>query len=378
MKLIIFLIVSGVFILLTTLIFTKSQILPKKSDFANPVANLSTFTPTPTSTPTPTPTPTLKLLPTFEKGLNIVFFESKGETSFRTVADDVFTKVKKLGITDVSLVFFFFQNDTNSVEIYEDETRTLKDAEIRQIIRLAKSKNFIVQLRPFLGLKASFSNPDSGVGRWNITPTDYDLWFENYSAILKKYAAIAQQEGVPTFGIGSEMKSMAANSAKWGQVIKKVREVYKGKIIYAGNWDEFTSGGPFENDLGWLSEVDLIGIDAYFPLNVGQNPSVSDLVSTWGNWASIFERVKGRGKRVIVSEIGITPNEYFDKPWITSTEASNLSAQEKYYRAAIEFFRGKVSGMYFWAVDGFRTGDAGGFSPLGRPAEKVLADWTIN
>lgn len=378
MKLIIFLMVSGVFILLTTLIFTKSQTFPQKSDFANPVSNLSTFTPTPTSTPTPRPTPTVGKLPTFEKGLNIVFFESKSNTNYQSRITSTLDQFKNLGITHASIVFFFFQDGPSSVEIYEDTMRTLTETEIRQIIRIAKSKNFEIQLRPFLGVKTGFSNPEAGIGRWNITPADQNLWFENYSAQLVKYATIAQQEGVPTFGIGSEMKSVAGNSAKWEEVIKKIREVYKGKVIYAGNWDEFTNDGPFENELGWLLGVDLIGIDAYFPLNVGQNPSISELVSAWGKWAKILERVKNSGKKVIVSEIGITPNPYFDKPWITSQEVSDLTAQEKYYAAAIEFLRDKVSGIYFWAVDGYKTGDVGGFSPLGRPTEKVLVNWKVN
>jgi hypothetical protein len=378
MKFIIFLAVSSVFILLTTLIFTKTQTLPKTSDFVNPLLNSTISTPVPTSTITPTPAPTEKQLPTFEKGLNIVFFESRQNTNYQDRVIGTFDEVKKLGITYVSLVFFFFQDDANSVEIYEDGRRTLTETEVRHIIRIAKAKNFEVQLRPFLGVKTSFSNPAEGVGRWNIKPRDSNLWFENYSSILKKYATIAQQEGIPTFGIGSEMKSTAANSAKWEEVIGQVREVYKGKIVYAANWDEFTNSGPFENDLGWLQDVDLIGIDAYFPLNVSQNPSISQLLDAWGKWNIIFERVKNSGKKVVISEIGITPNAYFTKPWLTSQEVTDLSAQEKYYKAAIEFLKSRISGIYFWAVDGYRTSDAGGFSPLGKPAEKVLADWVIN
>lgn len=319
-------------------------------------------------------------LPVFKKpevAVNIVFFESKRNSDYKNLAENVIEHVRSLGIKQVSLVFFFFQEEITSTDLYRDEKRTLTDQEIREIIRIAKSKNLTVQLRPFLGIKKTFETPQSNQGRWNIEPQNSETWFKNYLNILTHYAQLAQEENVEVFGIGSEMKSQAFEKQKWHELIDKVRKAYQGQIIYAGNWDEFTTGGPFEKDLSWLSKVDIIGIDAYFPLEVSSSPSQDQLVAAWGKWQFVFDHLKKSGKQVIISEIGITAaKEHFDEPWVSSHDSSDILSQEKYYKAFLQFFKGKVDNIFIWAIDGYQTGDAGGFSPIGRPAENVIRSWT--
>jgi len=312
-----------------------------------------------------------------EKGINVVFFRNIEESDIEEVAKTL-DRLKDIGVTHISVVLFIYQEGKTSTKIYEDSHQTLPKDQLVKYIRAAKEKGFTLQLLPLLGVS---EGDDDSVGKWNISPADLSKWFASYDEEILKYAEIAEVEKVEVFGIGSEMSSLSGETGRWQNLIEKVRGVYKGQILYAANWDDFTEG-TFRNELGWLKKVDIIGVDSYFPLKTGENPSVEELQSVWTKWEAIFARLRTSDKKIIVSEIGITSTtEHFDEPWrfdIDDKEV-DLATQEKYYEAAFRFFQNKVDGIYWWVIDDGLPPQSPlqdkGFSPLGKPAEQVLRKW---
>ena len=59
------------------------------------------------------------------------------------------------------------------------------------------------------------------------------------------------------------------------------RAVYKGKLTYAANWD-----GEFEEVAFW-DALDVIGVQAYFPLTEERVPSVTKLTQAWAPYADV-------------------------------------------------------------------------------------------
>ena len=61
------------------------------------------------------------------------------------------------------------------------------------------------------------------------------------------------------FSVGTELQIPALQrEADWRQLIKDVRAVYSGKLIYSANWYEEYEGIKF-----W-DALDAIGVQAYF------------------------------------------------------------------------------------------------------------------
>jgi hypothetical protein len=71
------------------------------------------------------------------------------------------------------------------------------------------------------------------------------------------------------------------------------------QILYGCNWY------PDVNAVNWWDAVDLIGVDAYYPLSQSQYPSLSELKSNWkpimNNLNSIHQKF---GKKIVFAEIG--------------------------------------------------------------------------
>jgi len=123
-----------------------------------------------------------------------------------------------------------------------------------------------------------------------------DLWvrgYENYDT-LKEFrkgrfehtVAWARQAylrpGGKTYKRISQRRAWIDES--WVELIRRVREVYGGQLTYGANFDNY-------RDVGFWSELDLIGINGYFPLRKHLNRELSDEEKReqfLGAWRSIF------------------------------------------------------------------------------------------
>ncbi|HEX5570296.1 MAG TPA: hypothetical protein VFX31_02855, partial [Ktedonobacterales bacterium] len=153
-------------------------------------------------------------------------------------------------------------------------------------------------------------------------------WFDNYTAFASEYARLSQKYHLPYFIMGDELTNVTTDTShtsakgdpygidrgvpgesfpnctgrrdcEWRHVIHALRSSeydtfikhqpaqgggYTGKLIYAANSEGASSGEglpEFEN-ITWWGAVDIIGVDAYFPLTqMSADLDVGSLQKAW-------------------------------------------------------------------------------------------------
>lgn len=98
---------------------------------------------------------------------------------------------------------------------------------------------------------------------------------KSYEDFIVAYAKSAAKINAEIFCIGTELEKFVLNRPQfWEQLIRTIRKVYKGKLTYAANWDEYKK-------LTFWNQLDFIGVDAYFPLSEKETPTVTDFEKGW-------------------------------------------------------------------------------------------------
>lgn len=203
-----------------------------------------------------------------------------------------------------------------------------------------------------------------------------------YDTFILTYAEMAEEANAEIFCIGTELEQFVKNRPDyWRELIKKVRKVYKGKLTYAANWDEYSRTPFWEN-------VDYIGIDAYFPLSEEKTPSVEMLKKGWQRWKiKIKELSLAKNKPVLFTEFGYRSMDFTaKKPWLVdrNEEQVNLDGQSNALKAVFEEFWNEdwFAGGYFWKWF-MHHEKAGGdqdnrFTPQNKPAGQVITEFYKN
>jgi Glycoside Hydrolase Family 113 len=98
-------------------------------------------------------------------------------------------------------------------------------------------------------------------------------------------------------------------------LIKKVRNIYSGKLTYAANWNSEVS------DISFWDDLDFIGIQAYFPIAKNNNPTLSELEAGWVKHLEFLEVLnKKYNKPILFTELGYKSTPDAGKtPWEWNT-----------------------------------------------------------
>jgi hypothetical protein len=256
------------------------------------------------------------------------------------------------------------------------------DQGIRHTTLLARKRGIKTMLKPHIWLR----NRHDGKWRSDIemhSEKDWQSWFAHYRQFIVHYAMLADTLGIEALCIGTELhQTTRQRENDWREIIKAVREVYNGKLIYAANWYK-----EFEEIKFW-DALDYIGIQAYFPLTSEENPEVEDLIKGWDTHLKKIEKLhKQTGKPVAFTEVGYrSMSDAAIEPWKwpergAEQNASNLDlrTQKNCYQALFQTFWDKpwFAGCYIWKwfPNSGRGDGAKGFSPQNKPAQVVLAEW---
>lgn len=235
-----------------------------------------------------------------------------------------------------------------------------------------QTRGIKVMLKPHLWIR-------HGQYTGHLTMQNEDDWkaFEDsYRIFILDYAKLAQIEQVNIFSIGVELEQFVASRPNyWRKLIKEVRAIYKGKLTYASNWDEY-SRVPF-----W-DQLDYIGIDSYFPISEMQTPTVAQAKKGWERWKQEMVTFSQLQKRqVLFTEWGYRSMDYTGKePWATHREEGkvNLEAQANATQAVFETFWNEdwFAGGFVWKwfihhdqVGGIENNR---FTPQNKPAQEVI------
>lgn len=305
-----------------------------------------------------------------QKGMCYVTWDK--ETFNTEYSDMSLQKLAYLGVDYISLVVTQYQDTTTSTEIKETE-QTPSDESLKHVIKTAHKLGIKVMLKPHVDLidkyDGTYCRSDIGFSNEN----DWQAWFKSYNKFILHYAKMAEKLGVELYCVGTELEFTTQRSDLWRSVIADVRQAYKGKLVYAANWDEYPK-------VDFWQDLDYIGIDAYFPLSYDANPTLDDLKKGWQKWISEIESFQVRyNKPVIFTEIGYSSAPMTSSaPWqvITSGNA-DPEIQAKCYQAFFEtaWSAPWLAGVYWWKWDtNTRAGGAQNrqFTPQNKPAERIL------
>lgn len=170
------------------------------------------------------------------------------------------------------------------------------DPSVIEPIAEAKRQGVKVLLKPHL---AYWGSKFSWRGEIRFeTEAEWQRFFAGYTDFIVHQAELAEAAGAHAFCVGTELDATAHRQAEWRAVIAAVRKVYKGVLTYAANWDTYPRV-PF-----W-DAVDVIGIQAYFPISKADDPSEAQLEAGWDRVLAELRRFSAKQhKPIALTELG--------------------------------------------------------------------------
>ncbi len=295
----------------------------------------------------------------------------------RQVLDSThFEPVKAVYADWIALMPYAFARQ-DCTKLWYDQARQWwgeKKEGILQSITLARQAKLKIMLKPHIWIgRGGFT------GHFDFKRNqDWAKWEANYRAYILQYALIADSLQVEMLCIGTEFENFVQKRPQfWTELIKEIRTVYKGKLTYAANWDEYQSV-PFWADL------DYIGIDAYFPLTQQPKPALEQLLAAWQKDFEAIHRLSQQyQKSVLFTEFGYQSVKGTTiKPWEEKRNAEFDSEEQivaleavfqKFYTQ--DWFKGGFLWKWF-PLHQYTGGETDrGFTPQNKPAQEKITQW---
>ncbi len=173
--------------------------------------------------------------------------------------------------------------------------------------------------------------------QWRRFFTGYTTWIVNLAD------ACRNADG---FVVGTELDSTLSHEKEWREVIARVREHTGVPLTYGANWTHYRQV-PF-----W-DALDVIGIQAYFPLVTGPGADSAQVGAGWGRLMRELHAFAGREhKKIVFTELGY--NRAYDapvRPWdyrVDGPDAEGMQAM--CLRIALDAVEGEPSviGVFLW------------------------------
>lgn len=243
---------------------------------------------------------------------------------------------------------------------------------VKQYARILQKKGIKIMMKPQLWVRR-------GEYTGFITMDTEDNWKileDSYEKFILMYAKVAQDVKADILCIGTELEKFVANRPKyWAKLILKIRKVYKGKLTYAANWDEFKR-------VAFWSQLDYIGVDAYFPLTDKKTPTVQEFEDGWILHKKEIKKIQSQFKKpILFTEYGYRSIDFTGKePWDSKrvSGAINLEAQVNGLQAIYnqfwkeDWFAGGFVWKWFHRHDRVGGENNNRFTPQNKPAEKLM------
>lgn len=243
------------------------------------------------------------------------------------------------------------------------------------LVRKAKSAGLRTMIKPHVWVRG-----DGWPGDFDLADeTEWQAWEKAYATYILHNARIADSLDVDMLCIGTEYRqAVKQRPAFWSQLIRDCRQVYKGKLTYAANWDNY-------HHVTFWGELDYIGIDAYFPVCPLQTPDASTLLEGWQPVKAALKGLSEKHQRpVLFTEYGYRSVDYAAAGhWEVDQNkmALNLEGQAICYQALYEAFRREpwFGGGFLWKWHPDPTGSGGPdntrYTPQNKPAMEVVRQW---
>jgi hypothetical protein len=248
---------------------------------------------------------------------------------------------------------------------------------VRRAIEQAHEEGLQVMLVPHLWV-------ETGGWRAEIDPAtdaDWESWARSYREFLLGWATLAAETGVEMLSVGVELRSWLTTerAPSFSAIVNEVRSVYPGLLTYAANWDDV-------DRTVILGQLDVIGINAFYPLAEKEGASRSELMHGGREVAEKLDRLaRSWNKPVMFTEFGYTTRkDPAIRPWEWPDDMKNVAvdevAQAEAYYSLLSAFvdQETFAGFFVWRLyadpDDMSQEAEWGFSPRSKVAELVLRD----
>lgn len=245
---------------------------------------------------------------------------------------------------------------------------------VRTMIEQAHQRGLRVLMVPHLWVQ-------TGGWRGEIDPGSEKGWRAyqaSYRSFVLRWAKDAALAHADAFSIGVECKSWSGRyGGFWSDLIREIRRIFPGILTYSSNWDE----AP---DVVFWDQLDLIGINAFYPLADHDNATYDEYVAgakaAIGPLRQLSEELE---MPVLFVEIGYTTRANAAvKPWLWPDTMENVVVDESEQARAISAILEAalpnpwLVGFFLWRyyanIDDVSQEAIWGFSPHGKTTESLL------
>lgn len=324
----------------------------------------------------------------FQRGVNYAHVHRRGHGYGSEISSSELDSLAAIGVTHIAITPFGYQRGATSDRLagwdsvddrFIPRDGSMNDADIVREIDAAHRRHIAVAIKPQI-----WSHDFGHGGEWHGTirqtgKKEHRTWWRSYRSFILHYARMAADNKAEIYCVGTELVMMSTEHAdEWRALIAEIRSFYKGDLIYAAHWDREPES------IGFWQDLDAIGINAYFPLDIGDTADIDAVTSAWRPHALRLSRLSRNMDRPIVfMEAGYRPARgAFREPWRYDGGDADLSTQERGYEAIFRALHDSdwFQGVYLWKAFtdpdlAWRYGEDIGFTFRRRPAEMVVRRW---
>ncbi len=280
---------------------------------------------------------------------------------------DELRRIRDTGSTCVSLQAIYRMETGQANEVIRHPTSSPTEESLRRTFRQAREQGLRMMFFPTINIRDEATS--ATWWRGNIEPSDWELWWRNYTAFNVHLARLAQEGGVEWYSVGTEMASTHRFDAQWRRLIAEVRRVFHGKVTYSVNFDAhdtFTFGDA----------LDVVGMNTYDPIaKHDDQPSAEAIRDGW--WWIVYKArtLQARfDRKVMITEVGYPSVQGAHKgPWdFRSEKPVDLELQDRLVGGALDVLSNWGEGA---AVFYYLYGEHLSERPVGGPQDRTYAVW---
>jgi hypothetical protein len=320
----------------------------------------------------------------------LVCFSSQAQFKFTGVnfASAEFGPQEKSGIRALNRIraewvaltpFAYMNSNTDPTINFPSEKNWWGDLpyNMRSVIQDARKFDKKLVLKPHFWVEGS-----GWAGTLDFDSIGWLQFEQNYAAYILRWAVFAEIHKMEMFCFATELKTVVKKRPQFVKnLIRHIRHHYRGKLLYAANWDDFRRF-PFWDDL------DYIGVDAYFPISESITPTAEEVHQLWLPFVrKLGEFSFKKQKKIVFTEFGYrSVNKPVWKQWEIEWESDyenvNLEAQVNSYEGLFRavwnqpwFAGGFIWKWYPEPIHYTGSPNNSDYTPQNKPAEKSISNW---
>ena len=214
-------------------------------------------------------------------------------------------------------------------------------AHIARPIREAHAQGLSICIKPHI---AYWGSPFSWRGEIEFdTPEQWRRFWREYGDWIVDMAKASR--GADAFVVGTELDKTLHFEKEWRDLIARVRQVTDAPLTYAANWTDY-------HRVPFWDALDVIGIQAYFPITQHTAPTDDELRQGWQRLMDTLRPFAQRHNRKIVfTELGYNQSHKASvEPWEYHVDPGTEALQLACLRTALEAIETEptVVGSLLW------------------------------